>query len=129
MSAGNRKRRIRTPAPCELRVQFNYVSHVNNYNKRRSAFRSWKGSRVVLSLVTGPEQSVVEGAGTRICADLLGLQNESPASIAINPPRTVFAVPMGKRDGALEHVILLGRSVRTRDLKQVTKLSNEALRR
>ena len=116
-------------ALAELGIQLDHVAHVHHDQKGRAAFKGGQGARVALGLAAGAQQAVVETLGVGGSVQLLGLQHKGAAPVAVDAPGAAAAVAVGKGDGALEHVVLIGRGVRLGHAQQIAQVDDEALRR
>ncbi len=121
--------RVGGAAARELGIDLDHVAHVHHQHEGRAAFGGGQGAGVAFGLAAGAQHAVVEAAGVAGGLELLGLQHEVAAPVAVDAAAAGAAVAVLEGDGALEHVVLRGAGVRPLDAEQRAQLDDEALRR
>ncbi len=115
-------------AAAEFGVELDDVAHVHHHHKGRAAFGRGQGAGVVFGLLAGFEQGFVKGLRHGFADfELFAFPDKVAAFVAVHPSGAGAAVAVRKGDGALEHVVLLGRGVRAGHAEQVAQVADEAL--
>lgn len=115
------------PGFAELGVHLDHGAYVHDQHKGRSAIGCGQGAGVGLALAAGAQQAVVKALGVAAGLELFGLQHKVAAPVAVDAPGAGAAVAMGKGDGALEHVVMLGRGVWLGYAQQIAQVHHKAL--
>ena len=128
--------RVGTARAAELGVQLDDMADIDHRDEGRAPFGGGQRAHIALGLRQRLQQCVVEALARaprrgrlRARIELLRLQHEAAAAIAVDAPRAARAVAMHQRQRALEHVVLLGGRVRAWHAEQLAQLDGETLRR
>jgi hypothetical protein len=109
VGAGVGERRVGAAGARELGVELDHVPDVDDHQEGRAALGGREGPGVVLGLSAGAQQRVVEALGLRPLTDLLGLEDERAAPVAVDEARAGAAVAVGEGHPALEDVGVVAR--------------------
>jgi hypothetical protein len=109
VGAGVGERRVGAAGARELGVELDHVPDVDDHQEGRAALGGREGPGVVLGLSAGAQQRVVEALGLGPLTDLLRLEDECAAPVAVDEARACAAVAVGEGHPALEDVGVVAR--------------------
>ena len=124
------KRRIGRARARELGIQLDHVTDIDHHQERWAAFARRQRASVLLGLPASPEHRVVEALAFGF-PDLLCLQDQRRAPIAVDKSARLSAVAVPEGDAALEDVRVVARILARRvgrgQVEQRTQLVHEKL--
>ncbi|GAB2522267.1 hypothetical protein GCM10027032_03510 [Simplicispira piscis] len=112
---------------AELGVHLDHGADIDHQHEGRATLVGGQGAGISLALAAGAQQAVVKTFGVATGLELFGLQHKVAAPVAVDASRAGAAVAMGEGDGALEHVVLLGRGVGLGHAQQRAQVDDKAL--
>lgn len=105
VAARVRERGVGCAAARELRIQLDDVADIDHQHEGRPALGGRQGARIAFGLGACTQQRIVKTLGAAAGPQLLGLEHEMAAVVAVDAPGAGAAVAVVEGDGALEHVV------------------------